>query len=280
VASSTAPAAAHEWAEADALLVELVRSGEVPAFPRNKSSLAALLPVLRAAKAGTAQAQLVKEEKLRGSKVYQQEVARLQERLAGVKLGLDSLSESGRLSLSSIAAAAAQLSLRDARPASLALGVSELALEEQASEASQTRARQWGSHIQMLHSAAAQRLRDLERMLARAEDAEKENSQRCASMESGAPLLLQKQEQYKGQIRQYRKQLHASGYFKECEHAALRGEGAALAQMEADLLRGQAEVAGYHGIPVEPATARNTLEQSAAALANLQRRIEEHLGHA
>lgn len=73
VASSTAPAAAHEWAEADALLVELVRSGEVPAFPRNKSSLAALLPVLRAAKAGTAQAQLVKEEKLRGSKVYQQE---------------------------------------------------------------------------------------------------------------------------------------------------------------------------------------------------------------
>lgn len=174
-----------------------------------------------------------------------------------MKLGLDSLSESGRLSLSSIAAAAAQLSLRDARPASLALGVSELALEEQASEASQvlprptlartalaaltnkapvrmpapssplthsprpgpdarqTRARQWGSHIQMLHSAAAQRLRDLERMLARAEDAEKENSQRCASMESGAPLLLQKQEQYKGQIRQYRKQLHASGYFKE-----------------------------------------------------------------
>jgi hypothetical protein len=61
------------WEEVDKALTEYFQGRAVPEFPRTAATLPAMQRVVRAIQERTREAELVRDEKLRASKVYQQE---------------------------------------------------------------------------------------------------------------------------------------------------------------------------------------------------------------
>lgn len=249
----------------------------LPSYELNPFTVNLLYRLMKRNEKKEEDAELLVEDLRQKGEEYNAESRRLEKILGGINLTTDSLSQSGLMSLRTLASLALSLKTKDASDTSFLLAIQHLEDEiSRTEEACQAQQKILNNLVQktktavMKHSALKKALDDLEKR-SREEQPEVEKQARDTQ------FMRNKAKEYKTQVHKLESLLEKNGVDASIYHSSLVKRAEELEELKQEIFSLREKLEGYHGLPPDAIQAHMKLDEIKEKVTSLEEELNRRI---
>ncbi|XP_038077648.1 HAUS augmin-like complex subunit 1 [Patiria miniata] len=222
-------------------------------------------------------AQIVTEDVRQKTEEYHTEAVRLAGILQSVGLSATTLSQSGNVSLRTLASVAGTLGIRDASTSSYLLAMMEMSKVAMETEEARQREKRLSEQLFTKTKAALIKCNTLKKALQALEEQAEYQGPELEKKAQQAGVLNSKAKEYQAQLHQLQTQLEENNVEPSLYHQSLVKLSEELTALNAELTPLKSKLDSYHNLPPDISLAKVRIEEAKRELGRMEAELSKNI---
>ncbi|XP_033634493.1 HAUS augmin-like complex subunit 1 [Asterias rubens] len=275
--SGGAESVSEKHREVRAWLERAFAGAPIPQYEINKRTMEILHGLMVKNQERDQEAQIVMEDCQQKTEEYHAEAVRLAGILQSVGLSATSLSQSGNVSLRTLASVAQTLGIKDASTSSYLLATMEMSRVAMETDEARQKEKRLSEQLFTKTKAALIKCNTLKKALQALEDQAEYQGPELEKKGQQAGVLNSKAREYTSQLHQLQAQLDQSSVEPSLYHQSLVKLSEELAALNTELAPLKSKLDSYHNLPPDVSLARVKIEEAKRELGRMEAELSRNI---